>query len=99
MTTYGYRILGRDGHGDLTVPVTVVATKSVYGHDRVQITPVGGSGKRWVDASKLLPLRIPCPDCDGSGQTGMQLDGLPLVCATCGGNGRAPTTTEDTPHA
>lgn len=30
------------------VPVLVLAVRSVYGREQYQVTPVGGSGTRWV---------------------------------------------------
>lgn len=66
MTTYGYTVPGRPGDENITrspliVPVTVLARKTAWGHDRVQITPVGGSGSRWVAADKLVSLELAQP--------------------------------------
>jgi hypothetical protein len=37
-----------------TVPVTVSDAKVAYGNVRYLVTPVGGSGTVWVDASRIV---------------------------------------------
>lgn len=45
--------------GDLTVEVTVLQTKKAYGVPRALVTPVAGSGQRWVNLASLTPLEVP----------------------------------------
>ena len=34
-------------------PVRIVDTRQIYGRDEVKITPVNGTGSRWVNINKL----------------------------------------------
>jgi hypothetical protein len=40
--------------GDLHVACTVIDVKSVYGRERVLVTPVAGAGERWVELTSLV---------------------------------------------
>jgi hypothetical protein len=42
----------RDGTG-LTVKVQVLDVKSVYGHEKLLIAPLEGSGQKWVNLPKI----------------------------------------------
>ena len=45
----------------LQVACVVTATKNAYGHNRVQLAPITGSGRTWVDAAKVRPMVTPQP--------------------------------------
>lgn len=53
MFTIGQSVLAR--FEQVLVPCRVVAVKNAYGHDRVQVEPVNGIGRQWVDASRVGP--------------------------------------------
>lgn len=41
-------------YGTLSVLVNITDAKNSYGQDRLQITPVAGSGATWVNLSSLM---------------------------------------------
>lgn len=45
----------------MTVAVRILDAKHIYGVTRVQVTPVAGSGKQWVDRGRVTLER---PDGD-----------------------------------
>lgn len=51
--TYTYRIPGRVPTDDLVIEVRIVEQRTAYGHDRAQITPIAGTGRRWVNLASL----------------------------------------------
>ena len=46
---------GRTASASLIVQVRVTAEHTAYGVPRVRITPIAGSGSRWVNRSRLGP--------------------------------------------
>lgn len=40
----------------LQVACIVSDAKRAYGHERLEVEPVAGSGKRWVSADKVQPV-------------------------------------------
>jgi hypothetical protein len=50
------KLIGKQGELDaypLTYEVEIIDVKSVYGNDRLQVTPVSGSGTVWVNADRV----------------------------------------------
>ena len=50
------KLIGKQGKLDaypLTYEVEIIDVKSVYGNDRLQVTPVAGSGTVWVNADRV----------------------------------------------
>jgi len=39
--------------GQLSFPVTITDVKSVYGTDRLEVSPIGGAGSVWVNADRV----------------------------------------------
>lgn len=39
---------------DLKIEVTIIGKRNVYGRDEVEITPVAGSGSKWVRLEGLV---------------------------------------------
>jgi hypothetical protein len=85
-TAQGLSILiGRRGlysTSPFAFPVEVLDAKIGYGNLRLFVTPVGGSGECWVDASKvrLLHSVSPCPACaEHYGDSGTCDEGKPLA--------------------
>lgn len=44
-----------------TVPMTISDVKVAYGNKRLLVSPIGGSGEAWVDASRAAPMSISTP--------------------------------------
>lgn len=44
-----------------TVPMTISDVKVAYGNKRLLVSPIGGSGEAWVDASRAAPMSINAP--------------------------------------
>lgn len=44
-----------------TVPMTISDVKVAYGNKRLLVSPIGGSGEAWVDASRATPMSISTP--------------------------------------
>ena len=44
-----------------TVPMTISDVKIAYGNKRLLVSPIGGSGEAWVDASRATPMSISTP--------------------------------------
>ena len=40
-------------YNGLTFRVRILETRRIYGRDEVKITPVAGSGEKWVRAEKI----------------------------------------------
>jgi hypothetical protein len=50
------KLIGKQGKLDaypLTYEVEIIDVKSVYGTDRLEVTPVAGSGTVWVNADRV----------------------------------------------
>jgi hypothetical protein len=43
----------------LKVPVTVKDAREVYGRTDYLVTPIGGSGEKWVEAYRVTDLQVP----------------------------------------
>lgn len=39
---------------DLKIEVKVVATRTIFGREEVEVSPVAGSGTKWVNKDKLI---------------------------------------------
>jgi hypothetical protein len=50
----------------LKVPVTVKDARQVYGRTDYLISPVGGSGEKWVEQFRVTDLQIPTTDGRGA---------------------------------
>jgi hypothetical protein len=49
-------LIGKTGYlreSGFEFPVTVTDVKSVYGTDRLEVSPVGGNGSAWVNADRV----------------------------------------------
>lgn len=46
----------------LKVPVTVKDARQVYGRTDYLVTPIGGSGEKWVEEWRVADLQIPTTD-------------------------------------
>lgn len=44
-----------------TVPMTISDVKTAYGNKRLLVSPIGGSGESWVDASRVSPMSMSAP--------------------------------------
>ena len=42
---------------DLTIPVSIIDARICYGRTDCKVTPVGGTGERWVTAEKITPIK------------------------------------------
>lgn len=46
----------------LKVPVTVKDAREMWGRTDYLITPIGGSGEKWVEAYRVTDLQVPTTD-------------------------------------
>ena len=65
------KAVGRDGmlYSDgMLFPVRIVDARRVFGRIDYQVSPIGGSGSKWVDANRVVvvgrpPYRASMPSC------------------------------------
>lgn len=54
MTPQPGQVYGLDLFDGFTIDVRVLETRAVFGRTDVKVTPVAGTGDRWVQADKLM---------------------------------------------